>query len=84
MGACRLDFNFRVNRKKNLAGQRISNKMLKKKFFIHLFFSEESQYAFWTRLPFLLQKTQPATTQKLHKPNQPHLQLYLPRNPITI
>jgi hypothetical protein len=30
--------------KKSLAGQRISNKMLKKKFFIHLFFSKESQY----------------------------------------
>ncbi len=30
--------------KKSLAGQRISNKLLKKKFFIHLFFNLKPQY----------------------------------------
>ena len=72
MGAYRLDFNFRVNRKKNLAGQRISNKMLKKKFFIHLFFSQESQYDILGTMT----KNPCPVRSKIAAPNQTDLQLY--------
>ena len=72
MGACRLDFNFREKQKKNLAGQRISNKMLKKKFFIHLFFSQESQYDI---LGTMAENPSPVRS-KITAPNQTDLQLY--------
>jgi len=41
-----------LNENQFLAGQRISNKLLKKKFFIQLFFSMQSQY--WILTFFLV------------------------------
>ena len=58
-----LYFSF-LPEKKTYAGQRISNKLLKKNFFIHLFFPKPPQYEILYQFSFKIPKIRADPSQK--------------------